>query len=552
MTGGTNGTADRSPSPPVDVCVVGSGVAGGLVAHELARRGHDVVVLEAGPRFDPESRLERMERTIRPDIETATWDMGGERDRFSTSGAVGFGLNTRRVKGVGGSTLAWEGYTPRFHEKDFEMNSRYGHASDWPIDYRDLRPYYAEAERKLGVAGADDNPFGPPREEPYPLPAFPGGPVESLFEAAADELDITLHSAPQARNSEAYDGRSRCLGYSTCAPVCPSGAKYSGDVHVRKAEAAGARVIDRAPVQRLRHDAAGDAVEAAVYNTPERDGLEQEARRFVLACGGVETPRLLLLSRSAEYPDGLANSSGAVGRYFMNHPAIYTSGVIEKPDGQEPLYWWTHESYQFYDHDDPTPGSIKLEFKHGNPALAWPLTGFDEGVADELADPLVGETWSDDAFEAYAERVRSRWEVGVSAYVEVLPREENRVTLDPSRTDDHGNPVPDIVIDGVGSHAIETAKRAIDIQTDVLAELGASGIESTDPHDPRYAAHLMGTTRMGDDPDSSVVGPHLRTHDLRNLFVASASVFVTAGAMNPTLTIAALALRLADRLDDDL
>ena len=527
---------DRSPSPRADVCVVGGGVAGGLVAHSLARNGYDVVVLEAGPRFAFDSRLERMERALRPDVDRSVWDMGGERDEYTSSGPVDYPLNTKRVKGVGGSTLHWGGWTPRYHEKDFEMNSRYGLAEDWPIGYRDLRPYYAEAERQLGVAGGDDNPFAPPREESRPLPPFPTSPVDARFEEACSALGITLHSAPQARNSESYDGRSKCVGFSTCNPVCPSGAKYSGDVHIRKAETEGARVIDRAPVQRLEHDDRGESVVAAVYDTPGEAGLRQEARQFVLAAGGVEVPRLLLLSRSETYPQGLANTSGLVGRYFMEHPAIGVSGTIERPEGQEPIWWWSLESHQFYDHESPHPGSMKLEFKQSDPTV--PIDALGNGT-----NPIAGDDLGIDAADP-----RESWRVTVSGLVEMLPRESNRVTLDPSRTDDRGNPVPEITLES-GRHAVETMEHVVRIGSRVLEEMGATDVREGDPRNPGYAAHHMGTTRMGEDPSESVVTPSLRTHDLRNLFVASSSVFVTSGAMNPTLTIAALSLRLAEHLD---
>ncbi len=521
---------------------MGAGVAGGLLAHSLATAGLDVVVLEAGPRFEFDSRIDRMERALRPDSARSVWDMGGERDAFTSSGPKDYDLNHRRVKGVGGTTLHWAGYTPRLHEKDFAMRSRYGLASDWPLGYDDLRPYFAAAETELGVAGGDDNPFSPPRELDHPLPPFPTGPADSRYVEACSNLGITLHSAPQARNSEAYDGRSPCIGYSTCIPVCPSGAKYSGDVHVRKAEEAGARVVDRAPVQSLKHDDAGETVEAAVYNTPDAMELRQEARYFVLAGGGVEIPRLLLSSTSEAYPDGLANSSGLVGSYFMEHPIASVRGTIPKPDGQEPIFWWPLESHQFYDHEETTPGSIKLEFKQGSQTEPTDvLSGFDS-LAGNIADPLAGDDLSVKGGPEW-----DGWRLTISALVEMLPRERNRVALDESQTDDHGNPVPDVALD-VGKREVETLERAIDIGTRILESMGATDIETTDPENPGYASHHMGTTRMGEDPTESVVNPQLRTHDLDNLFISSSSVFVTAGAMNPTLTIAALSLRLAEHI----
>jgi choline dehydrogenase-like flavoprotein len=538
----------RAPEGRADVCVVGAGPAGALVAHELAEAGQEVVVLEAGPRFEFEERDERMERAIRPAFDTGdVWNMGGERDEFSADGDRYYPLNVARVKGVGGSTLHWQGMVMRLHESDFAGENGPGPA--WPIDYADLRPYYAAAERKLGVAGADDNPFAPPREEPFPMPAFEPSYSDALFAPACERLGIATHSVPNARNSEGYDGRSACVGYGTCQPVCPSGAKYSADHHVEKAEAAGARVVDRAPVQRLETD--GERVTAARYATPEGE-YTQRARQFVLAAGGVETPRLLLLSQSREHPDGLANSSGLVGCYFMDHLFAGAGGTLDRRTRQNHVGFLTSGSHQFY--DDPgqpvkrdgetvVPGTdsgdlqpLKLEFL--NYAGPSPV---------ELA--LGGETWGDDLLADLREGYGHS--IAMGGLVGQPPRKANRVTLDTSTTDDHGNPVPDIRW-SLGPRVERTLQRANDIQRAVLSELGAEVAWTVGPADTGPAYHHMGTTRMGTDPADSVVNPRLRTHDLPNLTVASSSVFPTAGSMNPTLTIAALALKAADHLKADL
>ncbi|WP_152041324.1 GMC family oxidoreductase [Salinigranum salinum] len=527
---------DRTPSPRTDVCVVGSGPAGALVACRLAEAGHDVVILEAGPRFDGDAgdRRGRMETHLRPDMANP-WEMGGPRDAYTSSGRRHYPLNAARVKGVGGSSLHWHGMVMRLHERDFELRTRHGVGVDWPLSYEELRPDYLDAERELGVAGALDNPYAPPREEPFPLPAFPPSYSDSLFAPACERLGIDMHSVPNARNSEPYDGRGACVGFGTCKPVCPSGAKYTAETHVSRAVEAGARVIDRAPVQRLVHDRAGDRIEAAVYATPDGTEHEQTARRFVVAAGGVETPRLLLLSRSPAYPDGLANSSGAVGRYFMDHLFAGMGGRLDADTRQHHVGFNTSESHQFYDDTEPING-VKLEFL--NYAGPTPV-----GVA------LSAGTWGDDLQAAVADAYGTH--VGMGALVEQFPRRENRVTLDPARTDDHGNPVPDVQwsLDESTRAALRRANR---VQRSVLDELGATIEWRVGPENTGPAFHQMGTTRMGTDPDESVVDSGLRTHDLANLWLVGSSVFPTGGAMNPTLTIAALALRAADRIDADL
>ncbi|WP_276301203.1 GMC family oxidoreductase [Halorussus lipolyticus] len=541
-------TADRTPSERADVCIVGAGPAGALSAHRLARRGYDVVVLEAGERFDFEDRKARMERDIRPGHgPLSVWEMGGPRDRFSSEGEWFYPLNAARVKGVGGTTLHWQGMVMRLHETDFHS---------WPIEYSDLRPYYARAEEALGVAGADDNPYAPPRERPFPMPAFPPSHSDSIFAEACEDLGVTMHSVPNARNSEAYDDRSACVGYGTCKPVCPSGAKYTADHHVEKAESEGARVIDQAPVQRLEHDDSGERVTAAVYATPDGATHRQEAREFVLAAGGVEIPRLLLLSESSQYPDGLANSSGAVGRYFMDHLFAGVGGTVDRETRQNHVGFITSECHQFYDDptrgtegsdggipewtaedgSEPAPDSIKLEFL--NYAGPSPV---------EMA--LSGDEWGDDLLDTLREGYGNS--IAMGGLVGQRPRKENCITLDSSTTDDHGNPVPEIHW-RVDDRTKASLRRANEIQRAVMDELGADVSWTVGPENTGPAFHHMGTTRMGTDPAESVVNPRLRTHDLRNLAIASSSVFRTSGALNPTLTIAALALKATDHVEERL
>ncbi|WP_226039280.1 GMC family oxidoreductase [Natrinema sp. DC36] len=529
----TDDDADRTPVEDADVCVIGAGPAGGIVADRLAEAGREVVILEAGPRFDPADRLARQERAIRPAYGRPTvWDGDPERDAYSASGERHYPLNRARVKGVGGSTLHWQGMVMRLHEDDFNSRSARGVGTDWPIDYEDLRPYYAAAERELGIAGAADNPFAPPREEPHPMPAFPPSYSDSLFAEVCDELEIAMHSVPNARNSESYDDRGACVGYGTCRPVCPSGAKYDATVHVERAERKGATVIDRAPVQRLEHGA--DSISAAVYATPDDERHRQEADDFVVACGGVETPRLLLLSESSHYPDGLANSSGLVGRYFMEHSFAGTFGVLDEPTRQNHVGFLTSESHQFYDEADAEYAPFKLEF-------------FNFAGPSPVGMALTGDDWGDDLLE----RIRGDYgtHIAMGALIEQLPREDSYIGLDPDRTDDRGNPVPDVHWT-VGDRAERTIERANEIQETVFDELGAEITWQEGPGNTVPTNHHMGTTRMGTDPDESVVDPTLRTHDIENCWIASSSVFPTAGAMNPTLTIAALALKTADQIAD--
>jgi choline dehydrogenase-like flavoprotein len=243
-----------------------------------------------------------------------------------------------------------------------------------------------------------------------------------------------------------------------------------------------------------------------------------------------------LLSQSEQYPDGLANSSGTVGRYLMEHAFAGTRALLLERTEQHEIGFITSETHQFYDHDEPSPGSVKLEFF--NYAGPSPL---DVGLGDGR--------WGDALHDAMDLEFGNRLQIG--ALVEQLPDPTNRVTLDPDETDDHGNPVPDVSW-SVGDHAIAALEHAHSVQRRILGTMDTQITGQSDVYDPGAARHPAGTTRMGTDPAESVVDARLRTHDLDNLTVASSSVFPTSGAMNPTLTIAALTLKAVEHVDADL
>jgi len=544
---GAQSDADRTPVENPDVCVIGAGPAGAILSYSLANRGHDVVILEAGPRFDKEKRVDRMKTQLRPASgDNEIWDMGGERDAYSASGAHSWPVNQRRVKGVGGTSLHWGALVPRLFEKDFEMQSRYGIGRDWPISYEDLRPYYVRAEQEIGVTGDEDAPYQPPREEPFPMDPFEKSRPRELFEEAGEALDITVQEMPTAINRGDYD-RNTCQGYGTCQFVCPSGGKYSADVHVEKAEAEGATVIDRAPVQRLEHGPDGEAITEAVYKTPDGETHRQTADTFVAAAGAYETPRLLLLSDSPQYPDGLANSSGTVGKYFMGHPPAGVIGFLpgEKtmPGAFGPQV--TTAIHQYYDDNPPENGCVNIFPLNAIGPSPATIAMTQDGIGDDLLETVDNQYGS---------------LIGVNMSTEMLPREDNRITLDRSKTDNHGNPVPDIQIEP-GDYARNGQETGLDAARSLIEELGGNVVYAkgtmTAEHDEltplgKGGYHPMGGTRMGTDPEESVVDPDLKSHDLNNLYISSGGVFVTGGASNPTLTIMALSLKAADAIHGEL
>jgi choline dehydrogenase-like flavoprotein len=515
-----------------EVCIVGAGAAGGIMARELARQGLRVVVLESGPRHDFSQRGEYVRRYLKHEN---PWQTPlPQMDRHTVGGTAPYLLEWRRARGVGGSTLHWEGYALRLHADDFRLRSLYGIAGDWPISYQDVEPYYARAEQALGVAGAADDPWASPRSTPFPLPPFPFSYSDRLFEPACRSLGIAFHHLPQARNSVAYGGRPQCQACGTCH-VCPTGAKASIDLtHIPEAEATGnVRVLTEATVLRLEVEGSGQ-VSAAVYARPDKVEQRLAASVFVVAAGAVETARLLLLSTSREFPDGIANRSGLVGKLFMSHPSIEVTGRASQKVYPYRIGFSTAMSRQFaVERDRTTRGPFFLEFLNS----AGPTP---ERIA--IGSGQVGEALRKQVREEFG-----RW-LGIRIYCEQLPDRANAVSLNTRVRDYFGSPAPHLHYN-VGSYERRALDDGKELAVKIFAAMGVTDIRSSAL---MFAAHQIGTHRMGVDPKTSVVDANLRAHDVPNLYLVGSGCFVTASASPPTLTIAALALRAAEHIGAQL
>jgi len=531
----TRDIADAIQDFDADICIVGAGITAGLLAHKLGRAGVRCLLLEAGPRHPPEERFERMQRLLRGDDPWRTENP--KRDVYVNAGPFDYQINNSRVKAVGGSTLHWAGYTPRFVANDFRMRSRSGIGADWPISYQELEPYYTEAERELGVAGAQDNPFASPRSADYPLPAFPIGYDERLLLSAGGKLGIAFHSLPQARTSAPYRGRSQCVTFSACR-ACPVRARYSADIHIESAEATGnVMVIADAPVFSLETTAAGHRIVRAVFTTGEGEQHAVTAPVFVVAAHAIESARLLLHSSGPSHPNGLGNSSDLVGRYFMEHRSQHRVFTLNQPLYPDRKGFATALSQQFHDHAERSERS------------GFTISGIALGANYEpLVDKLAvssgnwGEAFASELEEQVARVHQSRLMIRTTA--EPLPSVDNRVDLDPDVKDSFGVPAPRLHYD-ISEYertAYVPGLEVIDAMGDELSAISRSDVQY------HFGSHHAGTCRMGNDPAESVVNRDLRTHDVDNLYVAGSSAFVSLSLVNPTLTIAALALRLGDHL----
>ena len=515
-----------------DVVVIGSGAGGGVIAKELSEAGFKVVVLEAGKRYDPffDYPTEQTDFEIKAASVFAPDDE--RRDLYTVGEAGHFFYN--RVKGVGGSTLHYVAQSPRLHESDFRVRSEDGLADDWPINYAELEPYYTRVEYELGVSGpngAEANPFDPPRTKPFPTAPHPLSYASTIVKRGADKLGLNLVREPLAIPTKDWNGRPACVGAGTCKLGCKISAKSSIDVtYIPKAEETGkVRILTECMAREITIGNDGKA-RSVVYFNPEGYEKEIYARAIVVAGNAVETARLLLLSTSGRFRNGLANSSGLVGKFFTEHLAIFVFGVFS-----ERLDPWRGV---------PTGGMIQDFYatnRRNSFARGWTIV-VETGDLWPLLVAKQIPGWGED----HKHRVEELFghTVGLASIGEQLPDERNRVTLDPFVKDIYGIPVPRL------NHKYYendlSMINAISSSLKLLLEVAGAKEVWVNKRSQGASAHYLGTCRMGTNPEISVVDRWCRTHDVPNLFIGDGSVFVTGGAVNPALTISALATRTAD------
>jgi choline dehydrogenase-like flavoprotein len=528
----------------VDVCVIGTGAAGGVWIEACTRAGLDVIALERGPELGPRDFLRHDELT---NIHQGSGFAPDWRDtlRETESEPARPGRSTMLAQCVGGGTAHWGSWSWRFREDEFRVLSKEGAVegaslADWPIDYATLAPWYDAAEQRLGIAGrAGANPFEPPRSQPYPNPPHPPRLASLAVEQGARALGLHPFPTPLAINSRPYDGRAECLNGGQCSNFgCPVDAKASTlAIHLPAARRTGR--LDLRSETRVVELVTGPDGRVQTARTIDREGREGEvhARTFVLAAGSIGSAHLLLLSRSARHPDGLANDSGLVGRNLMFHIFAYvgfelpglSKGALG-PNGMVAV-------------DDLHPSDAKRGFVRG-------------AVIAEAAEP--GPLWAAYKAPEYLGRSRGVWGRDLKDYLlrfphlgaliaigEDLPQHANRIDLDPDHVDDLGlslarithraHPNDLALADGFSKSMQEIARAAGATKVwdyDFRAAKGGTG-------------HLMGTCRMGDDPERSVIDRFARAHAHPNLYIPDASGFPSSGGYNPTLTIFANAARTA-------
>jgi len=484
-------------SEPYDVCVIGSGPAGTILGTSLAERNIRTLILESGTNLF-RWLLDRRLRFLA---------------RYEFTGNTEYPLKNTRARTLGGTSNFWTGRCTRFHVSDLEPNPYTPEGNPWPITYDELDPYYEMAEHSLRVRGGDFSEYVPPRKGPLPLPQEAG---TSRLKAYLAEVGVTADSSPTSVPRKGF----RFF-------------RVQNEILPRFLSSAHGTLVTGATVTRLVPDTEGRIAEAEVRT---RDGLRKTVRAkvFVVACGGIETPRLLLHSRSELFPNGIGNAYDLVGRGFNDHPAVNFFASIRHSRNTLSLFGKIARGHQYYDRfRSEGLGSVLLVFRQ-----AW--------IFPHHNLPLLGLSRISNLPKAFLGILgrMARPALYIGATVEMRISESNRVVLSEKLKDCFGNPLAHLIFNYT-EEDLRTLDRSRDMIRRIYRDLGATDVREVEVS---WSRHHQSTCRMGDDPRMSVVDSNLRVHDTPNLYLCGSEVFVTGGAMQPCLTIAALAHRLADHL----
>jgi choline dehydrogenase-like flavoprotein len=534
-------TVQYKPSDEVDFVIVGSGAAGGVVAKELSTAGFRVVVLEQGPWRDErefphdEIKVQNQNFFILDWNKQPTTFRAKPEDEAKRQPALMYG------RLVGGTSVHFSANYWRFKPIDFNEASVKGVPSgssfaDWPITYEDLEPYYTKVDWEVGVAG-EPGPFDPPRSKPYPMPPHPPKPQGVLLERGAKKLGWTAFPAPMAIASKFYNGRSQCVQCGFCLGFgCEVRAKSSSLVTVipKAVETKRCEIRPNSYVRKVEVSAAG-RVTGVKYFDKDKNEVFQRAKAVVLCANGAETPRLLLNSKSNLFPDGLANSSGLVGRNLMMNGGGFSMGQFEhEVNGYKGIVatrivWDTFE----LDAKLGLVGGGGFDFRFDRTPIAFAFGGL----------PPDAPTWGAE----YKKQLAQAYTRSLIAYGHTtsLPMESNSISLDDTVKDAWGLPALRVTY-ADHEQDLRMYKYFAEKSQALLDGAGAVRSWQFPVESQNFAFHLLGTCRMGNDPKTSVVDKYHRSHDVKNLFMVDGSSFVTSGRGQPTMTIQALAFRAGD------
>jgi len=549
-------------SPKIyDVCIVGSGAGGGMAAKVLCEAGADVVMLEAGGMWDSakDSKMSAWPYdSPRRGAATPTkpfgefdgciggWEIEGE----PYTQAVGSQFDWFRGRMLGGRTNHWGRISLRWGPDDFKRRSLDGIGDDWPITYDEIKPYYDKLDRLVGIFGSME---GIPNEpdgvfQPPPRPRC----YELLIKQAADKLKITCIANRLSILTQPLNGRPACHYCGQCGRGCATHANFSStSVLLPPALATGKlRIITNAMAREVMTDDSGLATGVSYVSRSDRRDYVVRARVVVLAASACESARLLLNSTSGRFPDGLANSSGVVGRYLTDSTGLSVSGHIPKMEHGVPhnedgtggahLYmpWWLDNKAL----DFPRGYHIELGGgKHSAPAF-----GFMGGIQRFNGVGGYGKSLKDDYRRFYGATVN------FAGRGEMIPNEHTYCEIDPNVVDAYGIPVLRFHA-RFSEHEVNQARHMQETFREIIHEMGGTPLSPMPSREALYGLepvgriiHEVGTTRMGNDPGTSVLNKNCQAHDVKNLFVADAGPFVSNAHKNCTWTILALSMRTSE------
>ncbi|MFK8015007.1 MAG: GMC family oxidoreductase [Gammaproteobacteria bacterium] len=542
-------SARYETSEEVDFVIVGSGAAGGVLAKELSTNGFSVVVLEQGE-YRRSSDFNHDELDVMFNGGMAGGFMRDHPQTFRPTPSdpatvPGMIPAAWYAHTVGGSSVHFSGNYWRFRPEDFKERSMLGEIAgtgfaDWPLTYEELEPYYTKVEWEIGVSG-EPGPYDAPRSRPYPMPPLPVKSSGVLFERGARKIGLQPQAAPLAILSQPFNGRGPCIHCGFCLGFgCESGAKSSTMISmIPIAEATGrCEIRPLSTVMKLNSDKQG-RIRDVLYVDAQGKEHAQRARAVIVAANGAETPRLLFLSATQSQPQGLANSSGLVGKYMMFNGHSAAHGAFQNPLNE---YKGVQCSRIALDHYSTDPkrgyygggGLDARPFISATPIL-YALNGLPPGTP----------TWG----RGYKQALRHYFthSMAVLGSTTSLAVADNGVDLDPEIKDKWGRPALRVTYTDHPDD-LATASFLQDQAIEILDAAGASETWRSPVAAQSSGVHLLGTCRMGDDPATSVTDRYHRTHDVRNLFICDGSSFVTSGRGQPTMTIQALAFRAAEHI----
>ena len=528
------------PEDIVDVLIIGAGASSAAAAWSLSDTKMRIVCLEQGDWMNPADYPSTKKNwQILRDIEYNQSPNIRCRDTDYPINESDSDIAVANFNGVGGGTILYSGHFPRLKPSDFRTKTLDGVGDDWPIEYNTLEPYFSQNDRNMGVSGLAGDPAGPYHKPP--LPVVPMGKIGEVMGRGFNKLGWPGWPSDAAIVTENYQGREKCINLGPCNFGCAQGAKGSVDIAYWPVnQRLGVELKTRCRVREITVGKNNMATGAIYF---DENGIEryQRAEVVIMACNGIGTPRLLLNSKSKQFPNGLANSSGLVGKNLMLHPWGFVEGFFNEPMESDlgPMGSCLL-SQEFYE-TDPDRNFVRgytLQITRGKPPVNIALQHTLRGDIPWGPEHHIN-------FEKYMGR-----SVNINVCCEDLPEESNTVSLDPELTDSDGIPAPKISY-RVSENSDHMMEHGVDRAVEVLKAAGAFQVNPYGrTRDTGW--HLLGTARMGDYPDKSVVNKWGRAHDVKNLFIIDGSVFVTSGAVNPTTTIQAIALYIADQMKKNL